>query len=45
MNFIVGLCLLFVADEEDAFWTLATMLEDIIPRRYYKDKMVGLVVD
>ena len=45
MNFIAGLCLLFIADEEDAFWTLATILEDVMPPGYYEDKMVGLIVD
>ncbi|XP_066266474.1 growth hormone-regulated TBC protein 1-A-like [Branchiostoma lanceolatum] len=44
MNFIVAIFLLILKDEEQAFWLLVTLLEDILPEYYSKD-MKGLKVD
>ncbi|XP_019646559.1 PREDICTED: growth hormone-regulated TBC protein 1-A-like [Branchiostoma belcheri] len=44
LNFIVAIFLLILKDEEQAFWLLVTLLEDILPEYYSKD-MKGLKVD
>lgn len=38
MNFVAG-CLLLFMDEEDAFWSLAAIIEDLLPG-YYSTAMV-----
>lgn len=38
MNFVAG-CLLLFMDEEDAFWSLACIVEDLLPG-YYSTAMV-----
>ncbi len=38
MNFVAG-CLLLFMDEEDAFWSLACIIEDLLPG-YYSTAMV-----
>ena len=43
MNFIVGRMLLYM-NEEQAFWTLAQIIETILPLDYYSN-MVGILVD
>eukprot|EP01112_Ceratiomyxa_fruticulosa_P009535 TRINITY_DN2491_c0_g2_i1.p1 TRINITY_DN2491_c0_g2~~TRINITY_DN2491_c0_g2_i1.p1 ORF type:complete len:568 (-),score=112.83 TRINITY_DN2491_c0_g2_i1:563-2266(-) len=43
MNFIAGFLLLFM-EEEDVFYTLCVMLENIIPG-YFQQDMVGIQVD
>jgi len=43
MNFIVGILLLFL-QEEDAFWLLDSVVEDILPN-YYDRHLGGLQVD
>jgi hypothetical protein len=43
MNFIVGRLLLFM-EEEEAFWTLANIIETILPIDYYSN-MVGVLID
>eukprot|EP01132_Coremiostelium_polycephalum_P009982 gene9982-12236_t len=43
MNIVVAIFLLFL-DEEDAFWLLATLCEDIAPD-YYRPGMVGSIAD
>ena len=44
MNFICGMALLFM-DEEDAFWLLAAILEELLPVDYYTKTMIGSYVD
>jgi TBC1 domain family member 8/9 len=41
MNFIAALLLLHLS-EEDAFWTLTRLLEDIMPPGYYTQNMLGM---
>jgi hypothetical protein len=43
MNFIVGRLLRFM-DEEEAFWTLAMIIETILPLDYYSN-MIGVLID
>jgi Rab-GTPase-TBC domain len=43
MNFIVGRMLQYM-NEEQAFWTLAMIIESILPLDYYSN-MVGILVD
>ena len=43
MNFIVGRLLRFMKEEE-AFWTLAMIVETILPLDYYSN-MVGVLID
>ena len=43
MNFIVGRLLKFMSEEE-AFWTLAMIIETILPIDYYSN-MVGVLID
>jgi Rab-GTPase-TBC domain len=42
MNFVAGFLLLFL-EEEDAFWTLETIVNDILPN-YYDHYLGGLQV-
>ncbi len=42
MNFIAGWALLFM-DEEDAFWVLATVVEDLLPG-FYSKNMISIQV-
>lgn len=42
MNFVAGYLLLFM-HEEDAFWTLDAIVEDILPN-YYDTHLGGLQV-
>jgi hypothetical protein len=44
MNFIAGMLLLFMA-EEDAFWMLLITVEDLLPVDYYTKSMIGTHVD
>jgi len=43
MNFIVGRMLQYM-NEEEAFWTLVTIVETILPIDYYTN-MFGALVD
>jgi hypothetical protein len=43
MNFIVGRLLRFM-NEEESFWTLAMIIETILPTDYYSN-MVGVLID
>lgn len=44
MNFIAGLLLLQMP-ETNAFWTLCSIIEDIMPKSYYDETMKALHVD
>ena len=44
MNFIGGLLLIFL-EEEKAFWVLVSIIENILPKGYFEDDMVGSIVD
>eukprot|EP00727_Mastigamoeba_balamuthi_P011322 m51a1_g6812 putative tbc1 domain family member 9 (750) ;mRNA; r:267595-270149 len=44
MNIIAALLLLHMKEEE-AFWMLVTIIEDVVPMDYYTDGMSGVVVD
>lgn len=44
MNFIGAVLLLYLS-EEQAFWVLAAMIEDILPPNYYSVNMMGSRVD
>lgn len=41
---IVAALLLFM-DEEDAFWMMATIVEDILPASYYSSTLLGIQAD
>ena len=43
MNFIVGRLLQFMSEEE-SFWTLANLIETVLPIDYYSN-MVGVLID
>ncbi|OAL50583.1 TBC-domain-containing protein [Pyrenochaeta sp. DS3sAY3a] len=40
MNLITACLLLIMPTEEDAFWVLATMIEDILPEHYYDQHLL-----
>eukprot|EP01103_Thecamoeba_quadrilineata_P019763 TRINITY_DN815_c0_g1_i2.p1 TRINITY_DN815_c0_g1~~TRINITY_DN815_c0_g1_i2.p1 ORF type:complete len:193 (+),score=25.90 TRINITY_DN815_c0_g1_i2:555-1133(+) len=44
MNFIAATLLLFMSEEE-SFWMLSTIIEDILPPDYYTDNMIGSQAD
>jgi hypothetical protein len=44
LNFVVGMMLIFM-DEEDAFFLLITIVEQLLPADYYTKSMVGTYVD
>mmetsp|Transcript_99201 Transcript_99201/g.175951 ORF Transcript_99201/g.175951 Transcript_99201/m.175951 type:complete len:593 (-) Transcript_99201:23-1801(-) len=44
MNFIAATLLLYHT-EEQVFWMLCSLIEDLLPEGYYTDSMVGLRVD
>eukprot|EP01062_Namystynia_karyoxenos_P083773 TRINITY_DN9708_c0_g2_i1.p1 TRINITY_DN9708_c0_g2~~TRINITY_DN9708_c0_g2_i1.p1 ORF type:complete len:775 (+),score=254.05 TRINITY_DN9708_c0_g2_i1:80-2326(+) len=41
----VAASLLLNSDEEDSFWLMITLLEDILPNDYYNKDLVGITVD
>lgn len=44
MNYLCGLLLLHM-DEETSFWTLAALIEDILPPNYYSASLLGGRID
>lgn len=44
MNFIAAVLLMYL-DEEQAFWVLAALVEDILPEDYYSPSLIGSRVD
>eukprot|EP01133_Synstelium_polycarpum_P003621 gene3621-4149_t len=44
MNFIVGFLLMHMSEHE-AYWTLVSIIEDILPTEYYTTTMIDLSVD
>jgi hypothetical protein len=44
MNYVCALLLLFMAEDE-AFWTLATIVEDILPDGFYTNSMAQLMLE
>lgn len=44
LNFVAGMMLLFMAEEE-AFWLLVTVVEELLPPDYFSHSMVGAHVD
>ncbi len=45
MNYLAGLLLFHMPVEEQAFWTLATLIEDILPPNYYSPSLLGGRID
>eukprot|EP01091_Cochliopodium_minus_P016067 TRINITY_DN5903_c0_g1_i1.p1 TRINITY_DN5903_c0_g1~~TRINITY_DN5903_c0_g1_i1.p1 ORF type:complete len:366 (-),score=96.25 TRINITY_DN5903_c0_g1_i1:102-1199(-) len=45
MNFIAGVLLLFIKDEEETFWALANIITKVLPNGYYSPSMIGSRVD
>ncbi|KAH3758082.1 GTPase-activating protein GYP2 [Pelomyxa schiedti] len=44
MNFIAAALILHL-DDEDSFWLLESIVKDILPRDYYKEKLDGVLID
>lgn len=44
MNFLVGMLLIHM-DEKSAFWTLAAIIEKLLPEHFYSDRMTGMRVE
>jgi hypothetical protein len=43
MNFITALLLLFM-EEEETFWMLMTIIDDILPSEFYTSSMLAIMV-
>jgi hypothetical protein len=41
---LAAFLLLFLKDEEESFWMLSTILEDILPKDFFSPKMMSLQV-
>ena len=44
LNYVAGMLLLVTNDEEDAFWLLKALTEDLLPN-YYAPDIPGLLTD
>lgn len=42
---VIAASLLLFLDEEDAFWMMATVVEDILPASYYSSTLLGIQAD
>jgi len=36
-------CLLLLLEEEDAFWIMVTIVEDLLPASYYSSTLIGKI--
>ncbi|CAG5084114.1 Oidioi.mRNA.OKI2018_I69.PAR.g10551.t1.cds [Oikopleura dioica] len=45
MNYIAGLIVLVVREEEKAFWLLVCLIEEILPEDYFCQKLTGITRD
>ena len=45
MNYVAGLIILVVRDEEKSFWLLVCLLDEILPDDYFSHSMDGLLTD
>ena len=44
MNFLAGLAILVTRTEEESFWILSRLVEDMCPQ-YYAQNLIGVQVD
>lgn len=42
---MIAACLLLLMEEEDAFWIMATIVEDMLPALYYSCTLIGVQAD
>ncbi|KRY39539.1 Small G protein signaling modulator 3 -like protein [Trichinella spiralis] len=42
---VIAATLLLFLDEENAFWMMCTILDDLLPDRYFSDSLLGSAVD
>lgn len=42
---MIAASLLLLAEEEDAFWLMATIVEDLLPASYYSSTLIGVQAD
>ena len=45
LNYVAGMIILVIRDEEKSFWLLVCLLEEILPQNYFTQKMSGLTRD
>jgi len=45
MNYVAGLIILVLRDEEKSFWLLVCLLNEILPESYFSKTMEGLLTD
>lgn len=42
---MIAACLLLLMEEDDAFWLMATIVEDLLPALYYSCTLIGVQAD
>ena len=42
---VIAACLLLFMEEENAFWMMATIVEDLLPASYYSSTLLGIQAD
>ncbi|XP_065365739.1 small G protein signaling modulator 3 homolog [Calliphora vicina] len=42
---VIAACLLLFMEEENAFWMMATVVEDLLPASYYSSTLLGIQAD
>lgn len=42
---MIAASLLLLIEEEDAFWLMATIVEDLLPASYYSSTLIGIQAD
>lgn len=42
---MIAASLLLLMEEEDAFWMMATIVEDLLPASYYSSTLIGIQAD